>query len=109
MLERKLKKYRATFTKQTPVASIPPPSGERSKPGGFRLQAAMQLADNKTKYNTIMVSTCVHQSYNRTNLGAYGQRIVRSAIERAAIDHTVSYKNIEVGKLAQILAQVSVL
>lgn len=55
VLERKIKRYRATLNKQTFQASIPPPSGERSKPGGFQLQAAMHLGANKAKYNTIMV------------------------------------------------------
>lgn len=55
VLERKVKKYRSTLSKKSPIQSIPPPSGERSKPGGFQLQAAMGLSDNKAKYNTVMV------------------------------------------------------
>ena len=108
MLERKVKKYRAAFSKKSFVATIPPPSGERSKPGGFQLITAMGLSDNKPKYNAVMVRDIPATSADHgTNQKLSWQRVVRSAIERAVIDHRANYKDIEPEKLAQIFAQVS--
>lgn len=92
------------------AATIPPPTGERSKPGGFRLQNAMGLQDDKAKYNTVMARPITKTgASHQADRELLMQRVVRSAIENAALDHHTKYKDIEPGKLAQIIAQVHAL